>query len=76
MIYPFTRGYQPLDPLPRKVGRVHYEAFPNYTVSLVKDSAQEKLLQVPNNIDASLCNFCISITNIAIKLILALREIY
>ena len=27
MIYPFARGDQPLDPLPRKVGRVHYEAF-------------------------------------------------
>ena len=27
MIYPFARGDQPLNPLPRKVGRVHYEAF-------------------------------------------------
>ena len=27
MIYPFAQGDQPLDPLPRKVGRVHYEAF-------------------------------------------------
>ena len=27
MIYPFAQGDQPLDPLPRKVDRVHYEAF-------------------------------------------------
>ena len=27
MIYPFAQGDQPLDPLPRKVGSIHYEAF-------------------------------------------------
>ena len=27
VIYPFARGDQSLDPLPRKVGRVQYEAF-------------------------------------------------
>jgi len=27
VIYPFARDDQPLDPLPRKAGKVHYEAF-------------------------------------------------
>ena len=27
MIYPFAQGSYSLDPLPRKVGRVHYKAF-------------------------------------------------
>ena len=30
MIYPFTQDGQPLDPLPKKVGRVHYEAFQRF----------------------------------------------
>ena len=30
MIYPFARGHEPLNPLPRKVGRVHYEAFQRF----------------------------------------------
>ena len=30
VIYPFIRGDQPLDPLPRKVSRVHYEAFQRF----------------------------------------------
>jgi hypothetical protein len=43
---------------------------------LVENNVQQKLFQVPNGTDASPCDFRISIPKIAIKVILALSEIY